>query len=80
MNNYMLVYRTKKLLVRFTSVRSNIYIIFSLANRVDPDQAALKRTAWSGSVLFAKDLKASLCRIVLTLCLLGNFGCFFVVC
>ena len=47
----MLVHRTKKLLVRSTSV------IFLLANRVDPDQTALTRVACSGSALFAKALK-----------------------
>ena len=52
----MLVHRTKKLLVRFTSVGSYL-IIFPLANRVDPDRAALKRAVRSGSALFAKVLK-----------------------
>ena len=39
-----IVHRTKKLLVRTTSVRSYL-IIFQKANRVDPDQAALTTIA-----------------------------------
>ena len=50
------MHRTKKLLVRSTSVGSYL-IIFTWANRVDPDQAALTRAAWSESALFAKMLK-----------------------
>ena len=49
----MFVHRTKKLLVRSTSVGSYL-IIFPYANIVDPDQAAL---TISGSALFAKVLK-----------------------
>ena len=51
----MLVHRTKKLLVRSTSVGSYL-IRFPKASRVDPDQAALTRAACSGSDLFAKGL------------------------
>ena len=36
----MVVHRTKKLLIRFTSVGSHL-IIFPQAKKVDPDQAAL---------------------------------------
>ena len=50
----MLVHITKKLLVRSTNVGSDI---FPEANRVDPDQAALRRAARSGPTLFAKVLK-----------------------
>ena len=49
----MLVHRKEKLLVRSLSVKSNL-IIFCKANRVDPDQAALTRTACSLSAMFAK--------------------------
>ena len=42
-------------LVRSTSEGSYL-VIFTLANREVPDQAALK-AAWSGSALFAKVLK-----------------------
>ena len=51
-----LLHRTKKLLVRSISVGSYL-IIYPYANRVDPDQAALTRAAWSWSALFAKVLK-----------------------
>ena len=43
---------TKKLLAGSTSVGSYL-MLFPWANRVDPDQAALRRAAWSGSALFA---------------------------
>ena len=52
----MLLHRTKKLLVRSTSVGSHL-IIFPYANRVYPDQAALTRAARYGSALFAKVVK-----------------------
>ena len=52
----MMVQRTKKLLVGYTSVGSYL-INFPSANRVDPDQAALARGTCSGSALFAKVLK-----------------------
>ena len=50
MNSYinklscLFIVRTKKLLVRSTSVGSYL-IIISLANRVDPDQATLVQAA-----------------------------------
>ena len=61
MNDYInklscLLHRTKKLLVRSTSVGSFL-IVFPKANRVDRDQAALTRAACSGSALFAKASK-----------------------
>ena len=54
----MFVHRTKKLLVRSSSVGS-YQIIFPQANRVDPDQAALTGAELPemGLSLFAKVLK-----------------------
>ena len=54
----MLVHRTKKLIVRSTSVGSDIS--FLQANRVDPDQAALVELPDLGLLCLQKHLKASI--------------------
>ena len=47
--------------MKLETVRSvwSYLIIFPYANRVDPDQAVLKRAACPGSALFAKVLKGA---------------------
>ena len=68
MNNYintfscLYIYRTKILLVRSTSVGS-YNIIFPEANRVDPDQTALTRAAWSGSALILRQVNTLSSRL-----------------